>query len=281
MPRRLQLSVYLWGAECDVRNDLVLRLFNVFGPGEQPYRLFPSLVERLGRGETVPLSVAPRCAILSTLSDVCLAMLMTLHAMQGDDGLQGVFNVASGVAVSVADFAHTVARVLRVSDALAAFSGALPLRPGDLPFVVGDPSRLMATSGWHPLVARSGMAYAHGRVRNARYVRRIKLREGSALMTNSELNGRKVPLVSISIPVLNEADNIDRLYDRLTALADRTQGQCDLEFVFSDNHSSDETWKKLTALAARDARVRAVRLRETSVFSARFSPISCTRAVTQ
>lgn len=78
-------------------------------------------------------------------------------------------------------------------------------------------------------------------------------------MTNSELNGRKVPLVSISIPVLNEADNIDRLYDRLTALADRTQGQCDLEFVFSDNHSSDETWKKLTALAARDARVRAVR----------------------
>ena len=78
-------------------------------------------------------------------------------------------------------------------------------------------------------------------------------------MTNSELNGRKVPLVSISIPVLNEADNIDRLYDRLTALADRIQGQCDLEFVFSDNHSSDETWKKLTALAARDARVRAVR----------------------
>ena len=78
-------------------------------------------------------------------------------------------------------------------------------------------------------------------------------------MTNSELNGRKVPLVSISIPVLNEADNIDRLYDRLTALADRTQGQCDLEFVFSDNHSSDETWKKLTTLAGRDARVRAVR----------------------
>lgn len=78
-------------------------------------------------------------------------------------------------------------------------------------------------------------------------------------MTNSELNGRKVPLVSISIPVLNEADNIDRLYDRLTALADRTQGQCDLEFVFSDNHSSDETWKKLTTLADRDTRVRAVR----------------------
>ncbi len=78
-------------------------------------------------------------------------------------------------------------------------------------------------------------------------------------MTNSELNGRKVPLVSISIPVLNEADNIDRLYDRLTALADRIQGQCDLEFVFSDNHSSDETWKKLTTLADRDTRVRAVR----------------------
>lgn len=138
----------LWGAEYDVRVT-VLRLFNVFGPGEQPYRLFPSLVERLGRGETVPLSVGTQMRDFIHVDDVCLAMLMALHAMQGDDGLQGVFNVASGVAVSVADFAHTVARVLRVSDALLSF-GALPLRPDDLPFVVGDPSRLMAASGWHP-----------------------------------------------------------------------------------------------------------------------------------
>lgn len=35
--------------------------------------------------------------------------------------------------------------------------------------------------------------------------------------------------------------------------------KCDLEFVFSDNHSDDATWNMLTDLAARDDRVRAIR----------------------
>lgn len=67
------------------------------------------------------------------------------------------------------------------------------------------------------------------------------------------------PLISISIPVLNEEGNLRALYQRLTALADRMQDRCDLEFVFSDNHSDDTTWDMLTDLAAADARVRAIR----------------------
>ena len=68
-----------------------------------------------------------------------------------------------------------------------------------------------------------------------------------------------LPLISITIPVLNEADNIDALYQRLTALAERMLEQCRLEFVFSDNRSTDATWDKLTALAKADARVKAIR----------------------
>ncbi|WP_218510922.1 glycosyltransferase family 2 protein [Variovorax sp. dw_308] len=67
------------------------------------------------------------------------------------------------------------------------------------------------------------------------------------------------PLISIAIPVLNEAGNIDALYMRLSALADRMADRCDLEFVFTDNHSEDETWPILTRLAAADPRVRAMR----------------------
>ncbi|CAN7647493.1 glycosyltransferase family 2 protein [Variovorax sp. LjRoot290] len=67
------------------------------------------------------------------------------------------------------------------------------------------------------------------------------------------------PLISLSIPVLNEQDNLDALYARLHALADRMADRCDLEFVFSDNHSNDATWSKLTELAERDPRVRAIR----------------------
>ena len=67
------------------------------------------------------------------------------------------------------------------------------------------------------------------------------------------------PLISISIPVLNEAGNIAALYARLEALGHTMGAQCDLEFVFSDNHSDDATWAMLTDLAARDPRVRAIR----------------------
>jgi len=66
-------------------------------------------------------------------------------------------------------------------------------------------------------------------------------------------------LISISIPVLNEEGNIDALYHRLCALADRMKDKCNLEFVFSDNHSDDQTWALLSALALRDRRVKAIR----------------------
>ncbi len=67
------------------------------------------------------------------------------------------------------------------------------------------------------------------------------------------------PLISVSIPVFNEEENLDQLYKRLTALADRMSDRCEFEFVFSDNHSSDGTWEKLRHLAENDARVRAIK----------------------
>lgn len=67
------------------------------------------------------------------------------------------------------------------------------------------------------------------------------------------------PLVSISIPVLNESGNIEALYRRLDALASKMKDRCDLEFVFSDNHSDDNTWAMLADLAKKDARVKAIR----------------------
>ncbi|MFS8055586.1 glycosyltransferase family 2 protein [Rhizobium sp. BR 317] len=67
------------------------------------------------------------------------------------------------------------------------------------------------------------------------------------------------PLISISIPVLNEEGNLEALYSRLAALAVEMEDRCNLEFVFSDNHSSDRTWSMLTELAERDTRVKAIR----------------------
>lgn len=67
------------------------------------------------------------------------------------------------------------------------------------------------------------------------------------------------PLISITVPVLNEADNLDALYARLDQLSKTMANKCDMEFVFSDNHSQDRTWEILSELARRDPRVRAIR----------------------
>lgn len=66
-------------------------------------------------------------------------------------------------------------------------------------------------------------------------------------------------LISISIPVLNEAENLPVLYGRLSDLSEQLSDVCDLEFIFSDNCSSDDTWQLLGELARCDNRVKAIR----------------------
>jgi glycosyltransferase involved in cell wall biosynthesis len=71
-------------------------------------------------------------------------------------------------------------------------------------------------------------------------------------------NGAKT-LISISIPVYDEEGNIQRLYSRLCQLADSISEQYELEFVFTDNRSTDNTWQLIKSIAETDNRVRAFR----------------------
>ncbi|GAB4392158.1 MAG: glycosyltransferase family 2 protein [Gammaproteobacteria bacterium] len=68
-----------------------------------------------------------------------------------------------------------------------------------------------------------------------------------------------LPLISICIPVLNEEANILNLYKRLNELSVLMKDKCNFEFLFTDNHSEDNTWELLKNLAAKDPRVRAIR----------------------
>lgn len=65
-------------------------------------------------------------------------------------------------------------------------------------------------------------------------------------------------LISICIPVLNEAENIESL---LHALRTETKklGKYNFEFVFSDNNSNDESWEKIKTLSKSDKRISGIR----------------------
>mgnify|MGYP003386634377 CR=1 FL=1 len=67
------------------------------------------------------------------------------------------------------------------------------------------------------------------------------------------------PLISICVPVLNEEDNVGPLYQALISGLSPLEGRFRLEFVFTDNHSSDQTFARLHQLAQADPRIRVFR----------------------
>jgi len=66
-------------------------------------------------------------------------------------------------------------------------------------------------------------------------------------------------LLSIVVPVYNEEPNIEPFYQAVTAALGELAGRYELEFLFTDNCSTDGTFARLEALAARDPRVRVFR----------------------
>lgn len=69
-------------------------------------------------------------------------------------------------------------------------------------------------------------------------------------------------MISIVTPAFNEARNLPALYDRLVAAMREVGG--DWEWVVVDDHSRDDTFTVVEALALRDARVRGFRLSRNS-----------------
>jgi polyisoprenyl-phosphate glycosyltransferase len=65
-------------------------------------------------------------------------------------------------------------------------------------------------------------------------------------------------MISIVTPAFNEAANLPALYERLVAVMRDVGG--DWEWIVVDDHSRDETFAVVEALALRDARVRGFRL---------------------
>lgn len=77
-------------------------------------------------------------------------------------------------------------------------------------------------------------------------------------MADEETGLSARPLISIIVPVFNEEDNVDRTYAELKRVTgELTDYQ--FEFLFTDNHSTDSTFAKLSRIAESDPGVRIAR----------------------
>lgn len=117
------------------------RLFHLFGPGEHPDRLVPSVACALAAGEPA------RIASGRPVRDFAATRFVgeALAALAASD-VTGPVNVASGEGRAIAAIARILADEAGRDDLLRL--GALPDRPGEVPAMVADVARLRREVGF-------------------------------------------------------------------------------------------------------------------------------------
>jgi len=126
------------------------RPFNHVGPGQADAFVVSALAKRIVEVERSggPIEVGNLAAArdFTDVSDVVRAYrLLALHGVAGE-----VYNVASGHAITIAAL---LSRLVELADVpIEAVEEPSLFRPVDVPLLVGDPSRLVALTGWHPEV---------------------------------------------------------------------------------------------------------------------------------
>ena len=127
-----------------------LRLFKVYGAGEAPHRLLPALVNGLAKRERVAISAGTQVLDFIYIDDVVEAMLRADMHCRETGGI-ATWNVATGRAHSVRDFAERVAAAMNADPSLLGF-GAIEMRKDDEPWLVGSADLLRSELGWQPSI---------------------------------------------------------------------------------------------------------------------------------
>jgi GDP-4-dehydro-6-deoxy-D-mannose reductase len=131
---------------------IVVRPFAQFGPGQDERFFVPAMVARLATARRVGARVVkvgnlePVRDFLD-VRDAVEALLALLE--QGQPG--EVYNVATGQGIRLLDLFHRIASLVGVN----AMPEADPelMRTADIPYLVGDASKLRGAAGWSPRIA--------------------------------------------------------------------------------------------------------------------------------
>jgi nucleoside-diphosphate-sugar epimerase len=126
---------------------LTARLFTVYGPGEGPWRLLPSLRRVTSLKQPLAMTAGHQKRDFTYIGDVAegLLLLGTLTSVEVDP-----VNLATGVLLPVRDFAELAAHQLRLPAELLQF-GVLPTREWEMDHDPVPIGRLVNLTGWRPL----------------------------------------------------------------------------------------------------------------------------------
>jgi GDP-4-dehydro-6-deoxy-D-mannose reductase len=126
---------------------LIARVFGLVAPRQAPNYLLPGLIERARSGHVDGIPGLDFVRDYLDARDVCENLRLLAVAPWEDTRL--VVNVCSGVAVTIREVLQAVLQQIdpdRADDATR-HAKAAPGRPGDVAWLVGDPSRFISLTG--------------------------------------------------------------------------------------------------------------------------------------
>lgn len=121
------------------------RVFNSYGPGENPNRICSSLISHLGKGRRLVLRTPHDVKDYIFNEDVAKAMCLALEVK-----LTGAINIGTGKGISIKDLAVRVAAQLEIDASLVQNSAELEAGPHST--IVADINRIRSI-GWKPQVS--------------------------------------------------------------------------------------------------------------------------------
>jgi nucleoside-diphosphate-sugar epimerase len=122
------------------------RLFYLYGPGEDPRRLVPSVVLSLLAGRPARTTPGGQLRDFLHVDDAAAALVAVARS-----DVTGPVNVGAGRAVTVRELVETLGRITARSDLVEL--GALPYASGDRMVVIADTRRLADACGWAPVLS--------------------------------------------------------------------------------------------------------------------------------
>lgn len=123
-----------------------LRIFNVYGPGQSPHMLIPTLLQQLFKPQMQLQNPVPRRDFVH-VHDVVQAFVA---ACERSGDVYEAYNIGSGSSLSVAEL---VALLLRLAGTHPEVSYSQQVRVGEVNEVVADIAKAARELGWHPTIA--------------------------------------------------------------------------------------------------------------------------------
>ena len=121
-----------------------LRLFAIYGPGDNPNWLIPSLIRAMMQHQSPPMTEGIQKWDYLFIDDAAEAVMATL----GSNRVEGTYNLSSGNALAVRKIAESLRDV--IAPELALIFGTIPYGPNQIFHMEGDISRLKQDTGWSP-----------------------------------------------------------------------------------------------------------------------------------